>query len=547
MTSQASLYLGIDVGTGSARVGIFASSGEILASDARPIRTSVPRPGFAQQSTVDIWSAITAACRAALASADVSPDRIRGMGVDATCSLALVGADDAPVSVCPDDTPDQDVILWSDHRAKRQAEVIERTGHEALKSVGGRMSPEMQLPKLLWLAENHPDRLDRARHCLDLPDWIVYRATGDTTRSLCSATCKWTYRGDAGLSGEGWDRAFLNQIGLEALTENDCIRIGNAFAAPGRPMGAGLTETAAAELGLVAGTPVGASLIDAYSGALGTLHAADDSSRSGGARMALIAGTSACHITFNETAAFVPGVWGPYPDVLFPGAWANEAGQSACGALLDRILDAHPASHEFASQGRIHSALASELAILAGGAEGTHRLSRDMHVQPDFAGNRSPIADADRRGAITGLTMDSGRADLAVLYLSTIQALAYGTLHIIETIRHYGVSIDAIVVSGGLARNSLYLREHADATGCPILVPDQPEPVLLGSAILGACAAGDFPSLEDAAVAMSGKAKRIEPRSGEPRRYHDAKYAIFRKMQADFADYAETMSRAKGS
>lgn len=547
MTADTSLFMGIDVGTGSARVGIFTLSGDLLASDARPIHTSSPRAGFAQQSTADIWGAITAVCHSTLAKAAVPADRIGGIGVDATCSLAVVGVDDAPVSICPDGTPTEDVILWSDHRAIREAAAIDQIGNDALQTVGGTMSPEMQLPKLLWLQKHHPDRMKTAQHFFDLPDWIVYRATGDKTRSLCSATCKWTYRGDKGLSGEGWDQSFLTEIGLAILTENGCARIGQAFAAPGTPMWSGLTATAAAEMGLMAGTPVAASLIDAYAGALGTIRVAEGAGLPAATCMALIAGTSACHITISDAAAFVPGVWGPYQGVLFPGSWANEAGQSACGALIDRILNAHPAKADIAGQGSIYAMLEHELTTLAGSADKTHGLTRDLHLQPDFSGNRAPLADPNRRGAITGLTMEAGSADLALSYLATIQALAYGTRQIIETVRSHGVTVDAIVVSGGLARNGLYLREHADATGCPVLVPDHKEPVLLGSAMLGACAAGQFASLTDAAAAMSGKATQITPRCGPVTAYHDAKYAVFRKMQNDFMDYATLMTSPKGS
>jgi FGGY-family pentulose kinase len=552
MTADGDLFLGIDVGTGSARVGIFGPDGTLLATAACPIRTATPRTHFAQQSTAEIWRAICAACAEAMVSANVPPARICGIGVDATCSLAVIGEGDASVSVCPDGTPDNDVILWSDHRAMRQAAAIEKTGNAALRSVGGRMSPEMQLPKLLWLQQNLPDRMAKARHFFDLPDWIVYRATGHTTRSLCSATCKWTYRGQNGLDGTGWDHAFLSEIGLGGLTAENCRMIGNVFAPPGSPVGSGLSETAAADLGLIVNTPVAASLIDAYAGALGTIGVGNPTATGSLGRMALIAGTSACHVTLSPAAMFVPGVWGPYLGVLFPDSWANEAGQSACGALIDRIVTTHPAAPGVAARAKeagrsIHAELDRILADMVGSADQTHSLTADLHIQPDFPGNRAPLADPTRRGAISGLTMAASEEDLARLYLATIQSLAYGTRQIIAALRADGVTVDEIVVSGGLARSPLYLREHADATGCAVLVPEQAEPVLLGSAMLGAVAAGHCGSLEAAALSMAGNAARFEPRGGAVGRYHDAKYDVFLMMQSDFAAYAAAMARTKGS
>ena len=126
--------------------------------------------------------------------------------------------------------------------------------------------------------------------------------------------------------------------------------------------------------------------------------------------------------------------------------------------------------------------------------------------KPDFHGNRSPpCRTPGRHGAVDGLSLDVSRADLALDYLATLQALAYSTRHIIEEMRQAGIPINTLVVSGGLARNGLFLREHADATGCAVIVPQTTEPVLLGSAMLGAVAAGEYDGL---AKAMAGNERQ---------------------------------------
>ena len=163
-------------------------------------------------------------------------------------------------------------------------------------------------------------------------------------------------------------------------------------------------------------------------------------------------------------------------------------------------------------------------AHLATMAPETATLTRDRHVQPDFHGNRSPLADPWRKGAISGLTLETGLDDLARDYLATVQALAYGTRHIIEVMRGEGAQIDTLVLSGGLARNKLFQRENADATGCRLLVPDQEEPVLLGAAMLAAVASGQVASLADAMGTMSGAAGSIAPRGGEIARMLDNFY-----------------------
>ncbi len=537
-----SFFLGVDVGTGSARAGVFNASGQLLGTQARAIATHRPQPDFAQQSSADIWAAVTLAVRGALATAGVSGDSIRGIGFDATCSLVVSGAKGVPVSVSPGGEADQDVILWMDHRAIGDAQAINALGGAPLRHVGGTISPEMERPKLRWLTRELPEAWRQALRFWDLPDWLVHRATGGETRSLCSTVCKWTYLGHKGRSGGGWDDAFLQAIGLEDLATTDHAAIGAELAAPGAPCG-GVSPQAAAELGVPAGTPVAASLIDAYAGALGTLAVARTGDEPLSSRLAVIAGTSTCHIALTDTPVFVPGVWGPYFEVMLPELWALEGGQSAAGVLLDSIIARHAASADLAQDAAARDLRITDLLeeILAGMGSETATLTAKRHVQPDFHGNRSPLAQPWRRGGITGLTLDGGPEDLALDYLAAVQALAYGTRHIIDEMRRAGLQIDTLVVSGGLARNALFLRENADATGCRVVVPDQAEPVLLGCAMLGAVAATAQPDVETAMSAMCGGGSIVTPRGGAIRDYHDRKYQVFRQMQDDFARYTTLM------
>ncbi|QPM92354.1 FGGY-family carbohydrate kinase [Pseudooceanicola algae] len=534
-------YIGIDVGTGSARAGVFDGAGTLLGAGSAGISTLRPRPDFAQQSSAGIWAAVCASVRAAIAQAGVSPATVRGLGFDATCSLVVSDARGAPVSVDPDGAAGQDVMLWMDHRAIADAEAINAIGGAPLAHVGGRISPEMELPKLRWLKRALPDAWGQAAQFWDLPDWLVHRATGGQVRSLCSTVCKWSYLGHKGTAGEGWDDDFLTAIGLQELTRDNHAAIGADLAAPGAFCG-GLTDRAATELGLPAGTAVAASMIDAHAGALGTLGLGIETGQGLETRLAVIAGTSTCHIAVSEQARFVPGVWGPYHGAVLPDLWALEGGQSAAGALMDAVVARHAASADLAGQAggtRIATLIEAHLAGMSGE---TATLTADRHVLPDFHGNRSPLAEPWRKGAISGLTLAGDADDLALDYLATVQALAYGTRHILEAMRAKGAQIDTLVVSGGLARNALYLREHADATGCRVLVPEGEEPVLLGSAMLGAVAAGDQPDTRAAMTAMAGGFRVILPRGGAIGSYHDRKYRVMRRMQDDHAAYRSLMA-----
>ncbi|MCQ4160042.1 FGGY-family carbohydrate kinase [Roseomonas sp. GC11] len=537
------IVIGVDVGTGSARAGAFSPQGALLGQAVRAIRAWRPAPDFAQQSSADIWAAVCAAVRGAVEG--LGPVRVLGLGFDATCSLVLLDAAGNPVSVSPDGAAEQDVVLWMDHRAAAEAEEINAGGHEVLRYVGGRISLEMQAPKLLWLKRHLPQSWARAAHFLDLPDFLTFRATGRLSRSLCSTVCKWTYLGHEGR----WDGAFFRAIGLGDLVAEGFRRIGTEILPPGQRLGT-LSAEAAAEMGLAPGIPVGASAIDAHAGGLGVIGAAlggvAPDAAALGRRVALVGGTSSCHMAVSPEVRFVPGVWGPYHSAMVPGLWLSEGGQSATGALIDHVITthaAHPALAEAARQAgeTIYQALNREVARLAAGLPFPALLTEGLHVMPDFHGNRSPRADASLRGMISGLRLSAGVEDLALLYLATVQAVAYGTRHIIETMNESGYTIDTVMACGGGTKNPVFLREHADATGCALVLPREPEAILLGAAMLGAVAGGVQPDLPAAMAAMSAAGSVIQPGDAAVRRYHEAKYAVFRRMHADQMAYRELM------
>ncbi|SQB29084.1 carbohydrate kinase [Citrobacter koseri] len=108
---------------------------------------------------------------------------------------------------------------------------------------------------------------ENAWQFFDLADFLTWRATGDLARSICTVTCKWTW-----LAHENrWDPDYFRTIGLAELADDEFARIGQRIVPPGTPCGDGLTEQAAQEMGLPAGTPVAVGLIDAHAGGIGTV------------------------------------------------------------------------------------------------------------------------------------------------------------------------------------------------------------------------------------------------------------------------------------
>jgi FGGY-family pentulose kinase len=552
--SQRACYIGIDVGTGSARAGIFDGSGKMLATASRDITIWKPEADFVEQSSDNIWESCCAAVKEAMTKAGITPEAVRGIGFDATCSLVALDSDDNPVTVSPSGSDNQNVIVWMDHRAIEQAKRINDMGHDVLQYVGGVISPEMESPKLLWLKENMPETWKRTVRFFDLPDFLVYRATGTDVRSLCSTVCKWTYLGHEKPVHEGsvgrWDESYWREIGLGDLADENFARIGQAVRPMGEAVGEGLSAKAASELGLAAGTPVGVSIIDAHAGGLGLIGAELDGAaptpETMEKRLALIGGTSSCHMAVSREALFIPGIWGPYYSAMVPGLWLTEGGQSATGALVDHVIFSHARAddlkkEEQATGNSVYEILNARLDALAEKVPFPAVLTNEIHVLPYFHGNRSPRANPTLRGMISGLKLSDSMDELALLYLATIQAIAHGTRHIISEMNDKGYDIDVIFACGGGTKNPVFLREHADITGCRIVLPGEPEAVLLGSAILGAVASGDCESVLDAMAAMNSVGEIIEPATGPTAEYHAKKYKIFQRMFEDQMAYRSMM------
>jgi len=114
---MAELVAAVDVGTGSARAGLFDASGRLLGRAEHPIALHEPAPDHTEQDSEDIWRAVCAAVRGARAEAATGPDAVAGLAFAATCSLVLLDAAGRQLSVSTGGEPRWNTILWLDHRA----------------------------------------------------------------------------------------------------------------------------------------------------------------------------------------------------------------------------------------------------------------------------------------------------------------------------------------------------------------------------------------------------------------------------------------------
>jgi FGGY-family pentulose kinase len=534
--------IGVDVGTASVRAGVFDLTGKLLAAAVEPIQIFRPRENFAEQSSEDIWEQTGKIVRRAVADAGVKAEEVIGISYDATCSLVALDRDNQPITISPTGSRAQNIVMWMDHRAISVADEINAQGHDVLKYVGGKISPEMEPPKLKWIKQNLPDTWKNVGKFFDLADFMVYQSSGVDVRSLCTVVCKWGYLGHEGEFGR-WDKSFYEQIGLSDLFDDgkvtDNVRPMGTFAGK-------LTPAAARHLGLHEGVAVGVGIIDAHAGGVGVLGAVWEGEDGTPLEkletaLALIGGTSSCHMAVSREPKFINGVWGPYFGAMVPGLWLTEGGQSATGGLIETVINDNAQAAALQEQakrtGRTVYEILNDIV-----QQHDARWTKDLHVLDYHHGNRSPKADPHAKGVVDGLTLDTSLESVAKRYYATIQSIAYGTRDIIETMNAAGYRIERIFATGGGTKNPVWLQEHADITGCSIVLAQEAEAVILGSAILAAVAAGAFPNIPAAMKAMSHAGEVIQPNPANAD-YHQAKFEIYREMYEEQLRRRERMAR----
>ncbi|KAI3341549.1 Nup93/Nic96-domain-containing protein [Ustulina deusta] len=578
-------YIGIDVGTGSARACLIDSSGDIKALASEAIKLWQPQTGYYEQSTTDIWHCICHCVQRVVHQSGVDSSLIKGIGFDATCSLAVFAHDtDEPVTVTgPDfenDGNDRNVILWLDHRPVEETEKINATGHNLLRYVGGKMSIEMEIPKVLWLKNNMPAELfDRCKF-YDLADALTHLATGNETRSFCSTVCKQGYV-PVGVDGsvKGWQEDFYHTIGLSDLVEDNFKRMGGVDGVNGKYMSAGelvgtLSENASKQLGLPVGIAVGSGVIDAYAGWIGTVgakvdtqyghadetHPANDLAQAS-TRLAAVAGTSTCHLALSEKPVFVNGVWGPYRDVLLPGFWLAEGGQSATGELLRHVIETHPAHKDViplaeAMHMNVYDYMNAHLRELAekAAAPTVSYLGRHFFFYGDLWGNRSPIADPNMKGAVIGLSPDSSVDGLALYYYATMEFIALQTRQIVEAMNKEGHNIQTIFMSGSQCQNDMLMDLIATCCNMPVLIPRYVHAAVVhGAAMLGAKAAsadhdGTTENLWTIMDRMSKPGRLVKPgKDLNEKKLLDTKYEVFLDQCRTQQEYRKKVDEATNS
>jgi ribulose kinase len=489
----AATLLGIDLGTGSVRAGLYSQAGTLLAAHEERVATSHPRPGWAEQSPAQVLEALHRAVAAV--SAGSPPPAALSVASTAVSAVAIAG-DNAPVGPS---------LLWMDTRAADEAAEITRTRHPVLRYTGCQVSPEWMLPKALWLARCDPSRYAAARRIVDVHDWVMFRLTGEWSLAQATIAAEWSYDPLAG----SWPADLLSSLDLPGLLSGwDVPRL-----PPGAVIGQ-LTPQAAASTGLPAGLPVVQGLMDSYAAAL-----AADVYQPG--RIAVSIGSSSSYLALARQLAPDPRLLGPVPEALGPGTIVQQGGQTSAAAVAEWF------SRQLAP-GVPLAALDAEAAAIGPGADG-------LWAVDTWQGSRTPHRNPAARGMWGGLTLAHTRAHL---FRATLESVAFGGRAVLETLEEAGVDSRELVVTGGATRSSLWMQIHADVLGRPLRRLDAEQPVTLGAAMCAAVGAGTHLSLAAAAAAMSATSRGWLP---DPER-HEA----YQPLYASYLHRAASVSSLDG-
>jgi FGGY-family pentulose kinase len=500
--AESPVIVGLDVGTQSVRAALVDLKGRTIAFGVAAIDTVYPRPAWAEQSPGQWWEASAAAIRQAIERAGIGKEAIAGIGLDCTACTVVACREDG--------TPVRPALLWMDQRSSREAAELSETGDAVLRYVSGKLSPEWMLPKALWIKRNEPENYAKADRIIEGTNWLVHEMTGEWSLSLNHCAVKWNYARPVG----GWPREMMASVGLEDLAAKWPERI--------EPMGAragALTARAAEHLGLPVGLPVAQGGIDAYLGmiGMGATLAGD---------VAVIVGSSTCHLAQSSGGVFGSGAAGCYPDATVEGLYTIEAGQTATGAVLDWYRRHFGAREEEAAKARgvsVYQVLDELASAVPPGCEG-------VVAREDFQGNRSPFKNPAARGAITGLSLSHGPGHI---FRALYEATACGTRQILDDLEAHGLGIERVIFGGGGVKSALWLQIHADLLQRPITLPREGESCALGSAMTAAVAAGLVPDLDAAAREMVATERVVEPDGGDAGAYEEvhAKYqGLYRRL-----------------
>ncbi len=452
---RVTVLFGIDVGTSAVKGLAIDPEGRVLATEEAPYPLSTPRPGWSEQDPEDWWRA-TDTVLAKLTDAAGAP-----------AGIGLSGQMHGLVALDENDRVLRPAILWNDQRTQAQCTEIEDTiGLERLiELTGNRALTGFTAPKILWLRDHEPDLYARIARIALPKDYVRLRLTGEHATDVSDASGTLLLDvANRSWSDEVLEALELDPAWLPTVLESPTL---SGATSDGTPVAAGGGDQAAGAVGVGVDRPGPVSV------ALGT---------SGVVFAALDAFAADPKARVHAFCHAVPGAWHAMGVMLSAAgslAWLRNA--TAPGTSFDALL--------------------TEAAAWPPGVEG-------LIFLPYLAGERTPHADPDARGAFVGLSI---RHDRGALTRAVLEGVAFGLRDSLDLIEELGRRPQLGRISGGGARSDLWTRIIASVLELPLERVAVDEGAAFGAAILGGVAANIWPDVHAAVAATVRPGRSIEP------------------------------------
>lgn len=484
--------LGLDVGTSSSKAIVIDESGTVLGSGSAPHRLLTPRPGWTEQDPGDWWAAGSRSIRDAVATAGVTPESIRGIGLSGQMHGSVL-LDQSLTVIRP-------ALLWNDQRsAGHLPEIVSAAGGEAalINATGNAANTGFQAPKLLWVRQNEPGNFRRIRHVLLPKDYVGFKLTGVLASDVGDASGTLIFD----IAARRWIPVLAAKLGLNPAWFPHALESG---AVAGK-----LSAEAAAITGLAPGIPVVAGSGDNQCGAIG-------SGVVSAGQGLLILGTSG--VIYAPTTAPKPHTFGKTPGLTHamcagdgsastPGTWCVTGVTLSAAGALQWFRDVVAPGVPFEN-------ILAEAWSVPPGADGVRCLTQ-------LAGERCPIRDPNARASFHGLALSHTRAHLA---RAVVEGVAFCLARTLEVVRELGVKIDRLRAVGGGAKSREWLGMVSDLSCLSIDRLKAEEGGAFGAALLAGVGAEIWPDIRTACNATISVADSIEPTApatGLVDAYHD--------------------------
>ena len=530
--------IGLDFGTNSCRsVIIDISDGRELGttvfdypSGELGILTDPSDPNVARQNPQDYIDGLKFVITGSLKEARVNDpefdaNEVIGIGVDTTGSTP-VPVDESGTPLALSDKFKNNlnamVWLWKDHTAHAEAAEITSKAEELrpqyLAKCGGTYSSEWWWSKILHLKRCAPEVFDAAHSFVEHCDYIPALLAGNTDpssikRSVCAAGHKAMYSHEwGGLP----DKEFLNELD-PALSDLRDRLFSEAFSS--EKSAGNLCKEWAQRTGLVEGTPIAVGAFDCHMGAVacGVKEGV----------LTKILGTSTCDIAVmpnTKTLDDVPGVCGIVDGSVLPGHYGIEAGQSAVGDIFLWLVNNLVPDSYGASTDDKFVKMEEMMSESSPGSSGL--LALDWNN-----GNRTILVDVRLSGLLVGQTLQTKAHEI---YRAYIEATAFGALTIINRIEEYGVPINEVVTTGGLAvKNDTLMQIYADVLNRPLKVAISDQTCAVGAAMFGASCSGDYQISELQNNCSKVREEIYNPNSDHVAVYKDL-YSLYLELHDSF-------------